>query len=150
MSDRFTKAAARNIFYGGSIFFFVVFIGLTAHTHYYIRTTSTDEKTLTDAVARGKHVWERHACINCHTLLGEGAYFAPELGNVWVRYGGHDDPKSAREGLIAWMQSQPSGVEGRRQMPNFHLNDQDVNDLIDFLEFTSRINTQGWPPNNAG
>jgi len=150
MSDRFTKAAARNIFYGGSIFFFVVFVGLTAHTHYYIRTTSTDEKTLTDAVARGKHVWERHACINCHTLLGEGAYFAPELGNVWVRYGGREDAKSAREGLSAWMRSQPSGVEGRRQMPNFNLNDQDVNDLIDFLEFTSRINTQGWPPNNAG
>jgi len=150
MSDRFTKAAARNVFYGGSIFFFAVFIGLTAHTHYYIRTTSTDEKTLTDAVARGKHVWERHACINCHTLLGEGAYFAPELGNVWVRYGGREDPTSAREGLIAWMRSQPSGVEGRRQMPDFHLNDQDVNDLIDFLEFTSRVNTQGWPPNKAG
>jgi nitric oxide reductase subunit C len=150
MSDRFTKAAARNIFYGGSIFFFVVFIGLTAHTHYYIRSTSTDEKTLSDAVARGKRVWEKNACINCHTLLGEGAYFAPELGNVWVRYGGRSDPKAAREGLIAWMRSQPSGVEGRRQMPNFHLNDQDVNDLIDFLEFTSRVNTQGWPPNNAG
>jgi nitric oxide reductase subunit C len=150
MSDRFTKAAARNIFYGGSIFFFLVFIALTAHTHYYIRTASTDEKTLTDGVKRGKHVWEQHACINCHTLLGEGAYFAPELGNVWVRYGGRDDPKAAREGLVAWMRSQPSGVEGRRQMPDFHLNDQDVNDLIDFLEFTSRINTQGWPPNNAG
>lgn len=150
MSERFTKAAARNIFYGGSIFFFVVFVALTAHTHYYIRTSSTDESRLTDSVKRGKHVWEQHACINCHTLLGEGAYFAPELGNVWVRYGGHDDPKGAREGLIAWMRSQPSGVEGRRQMPNFNLNDQDVNDLIDFLEFTSRINTQGWPPNNAG
>lgn len=150
MSERFTKAAARNIFYGGSAFFFLIFLGLTAHSHLYMRQTSTDAGTLSASVVRGKHVWERNSCINCHTLLGEGAYFAPELGNVWVRYGGRDDAKSAREALVAWMQSQPSGIEGRRQMPNFHLNDQDLNDLIDFLEWTSRVNTQGWPPNTAG
>ena len=60
---------------------------------------STDESKLTPSVVAGKHVWEKHSCINCHTLLGEGAYFAPELGNVWVRYGGREDPDSAREAL---------------------------------------------------
>jgi nitric oxide reductase subunit C len=150
MSERFTRAAARNIFYGGSIFFFVLFIALTIHSHFFILNTSSNSETLSDSVARGKHVWEKNACINCHTLLGEGAYFAPELGNVWVRYGGREDKEGAREGLIAWMQSQPSGVEGRRQMPNFKLTDQELNDLIDFLEWVSRIDTQGWPPNNAG
>ena len=98
-TDRLTKSAARNIFYGGSIFFFVVFAALVAHSHYYIRTVSTDESKLTPSVVAGKHVWEKHSCINCHTLLGEGAYFAPELGNVWVRYGGREDPDSAREAL---------------------------------------------------
>ncbi|CAO3454140.1 MULTISPECIES: c-type cytochrome [unclassified Azospirillum] len=150
MAERFTKSAARNIFYGGSLFFLVTFVALTIHSHYYIRTSSTDEATLSDSVARGKHVWEKNACINCHSILGEGAYFAPELGNVWVRYGGRDDAESARAALIAWMQSQPSGVEGRRQMPQFNLTDQELNDLVDFLEWTSRIDTQGWPPNNAG
>lgn len=150
MSERFTKGAARNIFYGGSAFFLVVFVALTVHSHIYMRRSSTDAPTLTEGVARGKHVWERNACINCHSLLGEGAYFAPELGNVWVRYNGREDAEGARAALIAWMQSQPSGVPGRRQMPNFHLNDQELNDLVDFLEWTSRINTQGWPPNKAG
>ncbi len=150
MAERFTKSAARNIFYGGSLFFLVTFVALTIHSHYYIRTSSTDEATLFDSVARGKHVWEKNACINCHSILGEGAYFAPELGNVWVRYGGRDDAESARAALIAWMQSQPSGVEGRRQMPQFNLTDQELNDLVDFLEWTSRIDTQGWPPNDAG
>src|SRR4029077_9905368 len=83
MAERLTKSAARNVFYGGSAFFFAIFLGLPAHSHYYMVTTSTDEKTLTDAVVRGKHVWEKPSCINCHTLLGEGAYFAPEVGNVW-------------------------------------------------------------------
>ena len=150
MAERLTKTGARNVFYGGSIFFFAIFVGLTAHSHWYIRTTSTDEAPLNDSVARGKHVWEKNSCINCHTLLGEGAYFAPELGNVWVRYGGNDDPESARDSLKAWMAAQPSGIEGRRQMPQFNLTEQELNDLADFLEWTSKINTQKWPPNDAG
>jgi len=150
MAERLTKTGARNVFYGGSIFFFTIFVGLTAHSHYYMRTTSTDESTLTDSVVRGKHVWEKNACINCHTLLGEGAYFAPELGNVWKRYGGVEDPEGAREALKAWMAAQPSGAEGRRQMPQFNLTEQEVNDLADFLEWTSKIKTQDWPPNDAG
>ncbi|MFC3074566.1 c-type cytochrome [Shinella pollutisoli] len=150
MAERLTKTGARNVFYGGSIFFFAIFVGLTAHSHYYIRTTSTDEATLTDSVTRGKHVWEKNACINCHTLLGEGAYFAPELGNVWKRYGGVDDPEGARDTLKAWMAAQPTGIEGRRQMPQFNLTEQELDDLADFLEWTSRIMTQDWPPNEAG
>ncbi len=150
MSERFTKSAARNVFYGGSIFFFVTFLALTAESHWHIVTSSTDEATLTAGVERGKRVWEKNACIDCHTLLGEGAYFAPELGNVWVRYGGRDDPEGARASLIAWIQSMPTGIEGRRQMPHFDLSEQQLNDLVDFLEWTSRIDTQGWPPNDAG
>jgi nitric oxide reductase subunit C len=148
--ERLTRTQARNIFYGGSLFFLVVFGALTLVSHVYIVRHSTDPKTLTAEVARGKHVWEKNACIDCHSLLGEGAYFAPELGNVWVRYGGRDDPNSAREAFKAWMQAQPSGVQGRRQMPQFHLTDQELNDLAAFLEWTSRIDTQGWPPNVAG
>ena len=150
MSEHLTKTGARNVFYGGSAFFFAIFLGLTAHSHYYIRTTSTDESTLTSAVARGKHVWEKNSCINCHSLLGEGAYFAPELGNVWIRYGGQDDPETAKETLKAWMAAMPTGIEGRRQMPQFNLTDQELEDLAAFLEWTSRIKTQKWPPNDAG
>ena len=150
MSEHLTKTGARNVFYGGSAFFFAIFVALTAHSHYYIRTTSTDESTLTDAVARGKHVWEKNACINCHTLLGEGAYFAPELGNVWTRMGGDEDVESTRETFKAWMAAQPSGIEGRRQMPQFHLSDRELNDLSEFLRWTSKIKTQKWPPNDAG
>ena len=150
MGEGLTKAAARNIFYGGSLFFFVVFAALVAQSHYYAVTTSTDVAGLDDSVIHGKRVWEEHACIDCHTLLGEGAYFAPELGNVWVRYGGKDDPQGAREALKAWIQAMPTGIEGRRQMPNFKLSDQDLDDLASFFEWISKIDTQGWPPNEAG
>ena len=52
MIERFTKSASRNIFYGGSAFFLILFVGLTAHSHFYIRNTSTDAAGLTESVAR--------------------------------------------------------------------------------------------------
>ena len=150
MAEGLTKSAARNVFYGGSIFFLVVFVVLTVHSHLFILDESTDSAGLTESVERGKRVWEEHSCINCHTLLGEGAYFAPEIGNVWVRYGGRDDPEAARDALKTWIESQPTGIEGRRQMPNFGLSEQELDDLVDFFEWVSRIDTQDWPPNEAG
>ena len=150
MSELLTKSAARNIFYGGSIFFFAIFAGLVAHSHIYALNTSTDAAGLTESVDRGKRIWEKHACVNCHTILGEGAYFAPELGNVFIRYGGDTDAKQAGEMIKAWMQSQPSGAPGRRQMPQFNLTDAELDDLVAFLAWTSRIKTNNWPPNQAG
>ena len=91
MREVMTKNMARNIFYGGSLFFIIIFLGLTVHSHLYIVNASTDKAALTDGVVRGKRIWERHACVNCHTILGEGAYYAPEVGNVmasspWVTH----------------------------------------------------------------
>ena len=150
MREVMTKNMARNIFYGGSLFFIVIFLGLTVHSHLYIVNASTDKAALTDGVVRGKRLWERHACVNCHTILGEGAYYAPEVGNVMARWGVADDPEGAFDILKTWMESQPSGIEGRRQMPNFNLNDQEIRDLADFLLWTNKIRTQDWPPNDAG
>ena len=74
----FTKEMARNIFYGGSLFFILVFVGLVFHSERVIPARS-NQQALTESVVRGKAVWEQNNCIGCHTLLGEGAYFAPEL-----------------------------------------------------------------------
>jgi len=150
MRDVMTKSMARNVFYGGSLFFIVIFVGLSVHSHYHIVNVSTDAEDLTETVVLGKRVWEREACINCHTILGEGAYFAPEVGNVMTRWGVQDDPEAAFETLKAWMDAQPTGIEGRRQMPQFNLNDDEVRGLSDFLLWTDRIRNQDWPPTDAG
>lgn len=150
MNEGLTKTQARNIFYGGSLFFFVLFGALTIQSHVYALNSSSNNDQLSPSVIAGKRVWERNACIDCHTIIGEGAYFAPELGNVFVRYGGKTDPDGAKEAIKAWMKSQPSGVAGRRQMPQFNLSDQELTDLANFLEWVSKINTQGWPPKDSG
>ncbi len=150
MSEVLTRSAARNIFYGGSLFFFLLFAGLTLHTHWYMVNVSTNSEALTESVKQGKHVWEENSCINCHTILGEGAYFAPELGNVWTRYGGRDNADGARAGLKSWIRAQPLNVPGRRNMPQFNLSEEELDSLVDFLQWTDSINTQGWPPSASG
>jgi nitric oxide reductase subunit C len=150
VTEILTKTRARNIFYGGSIFFVVIFVLLTIHSHKYIVETSTAGMPITHQVALGKRVWEKHSCINCHSLHGEGAYFAPEVGNVMTRWDVLDNPEDAYEMLKAWMQAMPTGIEGRRQMPNFDLTDEEFRALSEFLRWADQTDTQGWPPNDAG
>lgn len=149
MREVMTKSMARNIFYGGSLFFIVIFLGLSAQSVGYIKSQPTND-TLDASVVAGKRVWEDNACINCHTIMGEGAYFAPELKNVMTRWAVADDPEAAYETLKGWMESQPSGVEGRRQMPQFNLSDEQIRNLANFLLWVDSVDTQDWPPTDAG
>ena len=136
-----TKATTRRFFFLGTVLFTLAFIGLTVHTHTTI-AGRTNEDRLTEDVRRGGRVWAKYNCENCHTLLGEGAYFAPELGNVY--------PRRGPDFIKAWIKSQPTGAPGRRQMPQFNLTDQELDDLVAFLKYTSEINAQKWPPNIEG
>ena len=141
MSQGFTSQMARNIFYGGSLFFILVFLGLVFHTETTIpeRSKAGD---LTESAIRGKHIWETRNCIGRHSLLGEGAYFAPELGNVYARRG--------PDFIKGWMQAMPTQTPGRRQMPQFNLTDPQLDDLVEFLRWTNGIDTEKWPPNIEG
>ena len=144
MAQVFTKSVARNIFYGGSMFFFLLFLVLTLDT---INTLPKRDNrdAITPVVAQGKLLWEENNCLGCHTLLGEGAYFAPELGNVYTRFG---NSKDAIKGFI--MSRPKDGIPGRRSMPQFNFSDEELDALAEFLKYTSEINTAGWPPNIQG
>ena len=144
MAQTFTKSMARNIFYGGSLFFILMFLGLTFDTT--VALPERDNRAqLTEKAARGKAVWEDNNCIGCHTLLGEGAYFAPELGNVYERFGRSTDA------IIAFIKSRPEGgIPGRRSMPQFHLTDEELEAVAEFLKYVNGIDTADWPPNVQG
>jgi nitric oxide reductase subunit C len=140
-SSGFTKQMARNMFYGGSVFFILVFVGLIFDSERKIPQRS-NAQNLTESVIKGKKLWETRNCIGCHTLLGEGAYFAPELGNVYIRRG--------PDFIKAWIASQPTHTPGRRQMPQFNFTEAQLNDMVEFLKWTSEVNTENWPPNIEG
>ena len=138
----FTKQMARNMFYGGSVFFVFIFAALIFDSERKIPFRSNAE-AITPAVINGKNLWETRNCIGCHTLLGEGAYFAPELGNVYKRRG--------PDFIKTWIRDMsPSGVPGRRQMPQFNFTEAQLNDLVEFLRWTGNVNTEKWPPNIEG
>ena len=144
MSEAFTKSMARNIFYGGSVFFFLLFLALTFDTESALPDRD-NRGNITEQVAMGKKVWEEHDCIGCHTLLGEGAYFAPELGNVYKRFGNSTDA------IVGFIKSRPvNGIPGRRSMPQFNMSDEELNAVAAFLKYASEINTANWPPNIQG
>jgi nitric oxide reductase subunit C len=148
MADNFTKGMARNIYYGGGVFFFLLLVGLTFDTMMVLPERDHREN-ITEAVVKGKEIWEKNNCIGCHSLMGEGAYFAPELANVFDRYGAGDE--AVFEAFMQnWMAIQPLNVPGRRQMPQFHLSEEDVHNVSQFLIWTSRVNDNDWPPNKQG
>ncbi|MFQ5735772.1 MAG: c-type cytochrome [Thermodesulfobacteriota bacterium] len=137
-----TKVSARNMFIVGTVVVSVVFLYLTYLSHVAFPGSSHPEN-ITAEVAHGKQVWERHACIDCHTLLGEGAYYAPELGNVIARRG---EPYVRTVLETAAVQ----GWGTTRRMPQFDLSKKDINDLVEFFKWMGKVNTQNWPPNIEG
>jgi len=67
------------------------------------------------------------------------------LGNVYQRYG------ESREAIKAFIQFRPAeGIPGRRSMPQFNLTDEELDAVVEFLVYSSQINTQNWPPNIQG
>ncbi len=148
MSERVTKNMARNIYFGGSLFAILIFAGLSFDTVQRVPELSNDAE-ITESVAKGKNLWEVNNCVGCHTIMGEGAYYAPELANVFDRRGMQDEA-TFKAYLNGWMAAQPMNEPGRRKMPQFNLSEEQVNDLADFLIWTSRIDDNEWPPNIEG
>ena len=145
MRETFTKGMARNIYYGGAVFFLLVLLGLTVDTVGGLPKTD-NRQNLTEEVAAGKRLWEVNNCVGCHSLLGEGAYFAPELGNVYARFG------ESTDAIKAFIMSRPKeGIPGRRSMPQFDFTDEELEQIAQFLKYTNGIKiARNWPPNIQG
>ncbi len=136
------KASARNMFIGATVVVSIIFLYLTFLSIRSIPARTNPTK-ITAAVAHGKEVWERHACIDCHTLMGEGAYYAPELVNVIERRG---------EAYVRTV-LETAAVQGwgtTRRMPKFDFSEKDIDSLIEFFKWMGEVDTAGWPPNIEG
>lgn len=125
----------RNVFIFGTLAFLLVLAGMTANTLAQVNTVRTAE--VTDQVVAGKHVWQDRNCNDCHTILGIGGYFGPELTKVFDRRG------------AAWMTSwllDPKAVDPKATMPNQRLSNTQVADLVAFFQWVAKIDTNDWPP----
>lgn len=135
-----TKAQTRGFFVGGTILFTLVFIGLTFDTHAKLAHRTRDDP-VTEHVARGLSVWGKFNCENCHTLMGEGAYYAPDLTKI-VSQRGAPYLKQFMADPSQFYSEQEHG----RLMPKLGLSEQQIDDVIAFLDWVGRIDLNGWPP----
>lgn len=132
-----SKSTARQFFLLGTVVCAGVFFALTADSLKKI-PKQTHAENLTESVVRGKHLFERNNCMGCHTILGEGAYYAPELTRVHERRG---------EAFIRAMLKDPEAMyPGQRKMTNYHLKDQEIDDLVAFFKWIGEMDLNGFPP----
>lgn len=132
-----SKSQARAFFLGGTAVCALTFIGLTIDTFRKIPAQTRAEK-LSPEVARGKHLFEKNNCMGCHTILGEGAYYAPELTKVFERRGA---------GFIDQILIDPAKMyPGERKMVKYNFTAEQRNDLIEFFKWIGQIDLNGFPP----
>lgn len=137
MSDRLAKA----IFWVGTLSSLAVFLFMTQRTHASFDALTRADK-LDEKVVAGKRAFERHNCNDCHTILGFGAYYAPDLTRAYARLG----EDAVRRRLEA-----PEVVfkDSYRKMPQQHLTKQEIEDLVAFLGWVSGIDNHDWPPQDS-
>ena len=135
-----TKAGTRRFFLIGTVVCTAIFIGLIVHSHRTVVAREHSQR-LDDDVRRGLKVWGGYNCENCHTLLGEGSYFAPDLTQI-VQQRGVPYLKAFMANPSAFYSEEEHG----RLMPTLGLSEQEIDDVIAFLDWVSGIDTQGWPP----
>jgi nitric oxide reductase subunit C len=135
-----TKRQTRLFFIVGTTVFAAIFIGLTVDSHRQFGEL-THADAITPQVIAGKHVWHRKNCINCHTLLGEGAYYAPDLTKI-AQQRGDAYLRQFLQNPARFYSEQRHG----RVMPNLQLSDEQITDVLAFLTWISNIDNQNWPP----
>jgi nitric oxide reductase subunit C len=129
-----SNKAARNLFIIGSLIFFGIFLALTFDTLGQLDKRAPE---ITPDVDAGKMVWHKYDCIGCHTIFGNGSYFAPDMTKVVER-----KPK----GYLKKFMMDPKAVKASAAMPTLGITSDEADKLIAFFEWIDKVDTNGWPP----
>ncbi len=108
------------------------------------------EKEARELIHLGKLTIQAKNCMDCHTLLGNGAYYAPDLTKAWLdpnwktlapAYGGKE------YAMATFLQNPPAMAMHERKMPNLGITKQEAKAVVAYLKFMSAIDTNGFPRN---
>ena len=113
------------------------------------------EKEAGELLHLGKLTSQTKNCMNCHTLLGNGAYYAPDLTKAWLDPAWKDGGplqgmtgKSTKEEAMAEFLQHPSTYPTHaRMMPELGITAEEAKGLVAFLKHMSSIDTNGFPRN---
>jgi nitric oxide reductase subunit C len=134
--DMLSKSQAKLFFLGGTAVFGSIFIALTVDSMKQV-PERTHEDRMTEQVVAGKKIWEKNNCMGCHTLFGEGAYYAPELTKVYDRRG--------PEWIKIFLKDPEAMFPGQRKMVNYHFSDSEIDNVVAFLKWCGEVDLNGFP-----
>ena len=94
-------------------------------------------------------------CMDCHTILGNGAYYAPDLTKAWLDPAwGPDGAMQAltgkntkEEAMAEFLQHPDQYPTHARMMPDLGITAKEAKGLVAFLKHLSSIDTNGFPRN---
>ena len=109
------------------------------------KLTEEEAKAL---VTRGKLTTQAKNCMNCHTLLGNGAYYAPDLTKSWLdpSWGTKEVREQEMVDFLMNPQDRLHNGLGRR-MPNLGITEEEARATVAFLKWMASIDTNGFPAN---
>ena len=99
------------------------FVFYSAHI-YTSGTEAAHVPPLSDEARHGQQLFQKHNCVACHQFYGLGGYMGPDLTNVISNRG----PAYARAFMAG----------GTQAMPDFELNDSELDALVEFLTFVDK------------
>ncbi len=136
-----TDRTARTVFWVGTVSSLALFLILTVDTSRQFAALTHADK-LDEHVVAGKRAFEQHNCNDCHTILGFGAYYAPDLTRASARIGEDAIRRRLTHPELAF-------ADSYRKMPQQHLPDQQVDDIVTYLQWVSNIDNHDWPPQDS-
>ena len=102
---------------------------------------------------KGKLVIQSRACMDCHTIFGNGAYYGPDLTKAWL------DPawqqiwmpmtgKATREeAMVEFLMHPDKYPTWSRTMPDLRITEEEARATVAYLKWLSAIDTNGFPAN---
>ncbi len=136
-----TNKNAFYIFLAGTVSSAALFLYLTWDTHRQVSALSHADR-LSHEVIEGKKAFEKYNCNDCHTILGFGGYYAPDLTRVVRRVG---------EDGIKYRVKNPERAFANswRKMPRLKISDAEIDNLIAFFRWVGEVNNNDWPPQDS-
>jgi len=107
------------------------------------------EEEAEQLVMLGKKTTQAKNCMNCHTLLGNGAYYAPDLTKAWLDQGWLTVDLREQQMIKFLMDPEKNArtFGTNRKMPNLDITEKEAKGVVAFLKWMSSIDTNGFPHN---
>lgn len=116
----------------GTISLFAVLV------YHSILSTSSAQPIPPEAMA-GKTVFQKQACIECHTVFGNGGYVGGDLTKIYAIRG----ETALKDYLV-----QPPLLSGAKQKRHVRVSAEEAEALVAYFRFLNTINTLDWPLNS--